>query len=114
MRKDSLGENHKETLISLQSLGYCCSLQGKFQKAIEALEKVYRKRGRCIRSFNDMVYFLDTLAMNYIKAKRYSDAKDILEELYSFVCDNCGPNDPYAVEVKIKLNDVCKKCMFLF
>lgn len=108
-RCEVLGKNHPITLMTLMSLGYCRYYKGDISKATETLAEVYRKRGRFLRKYEDLTAFLESLALNYLLLKKYQEAKNVLEELYNIVCDKKGPKDSYALHVKKKLNDVCKK-----
>jgi len=91
IRKDSLGEEHPDTLISFSNFASIYSQLGHFSEALPLFEKVYSLSKKVLgEKHPDTLASLDNLAYIYLKLGRISEALPLSEKAYSLFKEVLG------------------------
>ena len=89
------GEEHPDTLSSLNNLAVTYGDIGEYNKAQDAHEKVYALRCKVLgEEHPDTLLALNNLAIAYEKLGEYNKARDAHEKVYSLVCELLGTEHP--------------------
>ena len=93
--KENSGEEHPDTLTSLNNLATTYGNLGNHRKAAELLENVYALQSKILgEEHPDTVISLNNLAVTYGQLGEYKKALELQEKVYAIRCNIIGEEHP--------------------
>ncbi|KAF7342654.1 FabD/lysophospholipase-like protein [Mycena sanguinolenta] len=97
-RKQLLGDEHRDTLITMTQLAYTISCLGEYQRAKDLETTVLEKQKQILGdSHPDMMVTMNNLATTYIELGEYQNAKDLKITVLEKEKQILGDNHPHTL-----------------
>ena len=107
--KQTLGEDHPETLSSIQQAAVLAQARSDHETAQSYLEQVYEGRRRVLGARDsDTLHSAHALARNLQRLGRYDEAEELAREVLSVRRQRLGPEHPQTLTIMVDLATILR------